>query len=303
MIGLCAHHLRRPRPASARNSNSDFSDFPAPRQAGRASQRMSGNQAQRDACGIFDVVAPLESAFPEGSGRPEFKLCDTVMPATETTPRAVAIATAAPAPRRPSQDSRKPKTNGTPMATIRRYPAFEIERVDDDMVGGEQNYDRNNQISHQVGTPLRGSEAAIAALPAADGVGRARAAPADAGCGAATVRSMALIRSIQMGMKVAAGRHFRRVEECKFLETRRQFSAARHLGALDQDRNKRQVPRQRGLDLGPDRVGFLAHPDRAGGIDTEPLRADHHDQRFRFPAARRGCATENRFRTECCRCP
>ena len=86
-----------------------------------------------------------------------------------------------------------------------------------------------------------------------------------------------------MGVKIATGRHFRRIEECEFVEARRQLVAAGHLGALDEDRDERHVPRHRGLDLDPDRIGYLAHPGFAGGVDSEPLRADHDDQNFAFP--------------------
>src|SRR5437588_8293882 len=43
------------------DSSLGLSDFPAQRRANRARRNMSGNQAQRDAGGIFDIVLPLES--------------------------------------------------------------------------------------------------------------------------------------------------------------------------------------------------------------------------------------------------
>lgn len=84
-----------------------------------------------------------------------------------------------------------------------------------------------------------------------------------------------------------SARNFRGVQIGEIAEADRQFDTTGHFGAVDQHRNDRHLAFQRGLDLDPDRIGFLLHPDCASLVAAEPVCAD---QRHENVALQQSCA-------------
>ena len=106
---------------------------------------------------------------------------------------------------------------------------------------------------------------------------------------------------LHVDAKKMSARNFRGVQIGEVAEAPRQLVTTGHFGAVGQHRNDWHLAFQRGLDLDPDRIGFLLHPDRAGLVAAEPVCAD---QRHENVALQQSCADvrrENQCRTECFR--
>ena len=135
-------------------------DF-SPRDGGKpASGGVPDDQAERDACRKFDIVAPFEAGLRQDriAGAQSFRdrhAGDRDEPDRGRDRDAAAAARARMPSEQEAETERNREGDGAQIFRV------EVERVDDDMMRGQQDHHRHHQIARQVGCPRAARDRAM----------------------------------------------------------------------------------------------------------------------------------------------